>query len=96
MPACVGRIQYTPGTYSGGHLNMQRTSLLILTPAWVEDEGDGARKGKRKMVPVSLQEWGSWYIIPKYPGSSLVTTCVFTDILQEVEPSATFQMILRH
>lgn len=48
VPACVGRIQYTPGSYSGRHLNMQRTSLLILIEdeVKVEDESDGARSRK--------------------------------------------------
>ena len=58
VPVCAGRVQCTPGTCSGRHLNTQRTSLLTLTPVWLEGEGDGARsrRGKRKMAPVSLQE----------------------------------------
>lgn len=58
MPTCGDRVQYNHGTGSGRHLNKQRTSLLTLTPLWLEGESDGAksRRGKRNMAPVSLQE----------------------------------------
>lgn len=85
--------QYSPGTCSDRHLNMQRISLITLTHLRLEGESDGARsrRGKSKIAPVK----GSQCLVPKHPGSCSLTTSVTTDILQGTEPPAASQMRLR-
>lgn len=83
MPTCGDRVQYNHGTGSGRHLNKQRTSLLILTPRWLEGESDGAksRRGKGTWLLLAFKR-GSQCLLQKHPGSYSVATCVVTDILQ--------------